>query len=394
MSRNRALQFINAAHFFDHFFLLIFPTAALAIAPEWGRTYADVLLLGTPLYVMFALGTLPAGWLGDRMDRMKLMALFFLGCGASSLLIAGSTGEFFLSAGLGLLGLFAAIYHPVGLALITDIGKRTGRALAVNGVFGNLGLAGAALMTGMLADHFGWRSAFAVPGLISLAIGLAMIAMHRRADKGPATQRTPIRPDPIGVDIQTQYLVFGVICVSALFGGLVFNAVTISLPKFLDERMVAAAGDLSWIGASTGLVFAVAAFAQLPVGELLDRFGAKPVLCTLLAAQTGLLAVLPGTEDWAALIVALLLVTMIFGAIPISSWLLGHYIRSGLRSRLLSVEYVLSLGMASAVVPLIAFMHGRGLGFDVQLPLLAVSAGVVLTAALFLPGRQPQLASR
>ena len=131
MSRNESLQFINIAHFFDHFFLLIFPTAALALAPAWDMSYAEVLLLGTPLYVMFALGTLPAGWLGDRVDRMLLIAVFFIGCGAASLLIALATGPGLLMFGLGILGVFTAMYHPVGLAHVTDIGKRTGRALEI-----------------------------------------------------------------------------------------------------------------------------------------------------------------------------------------------------------------------------------------------------------------------
>jgi MFS family permease len=393
MSRNAALQFINAAHFFDHFFLLIFPTAALAIAPAWGMTYADTLVLGTPLYVMFALGTLPAGWLGDRIDRMKLMMVFFLGCGASSLLIALSSGSTLLMIGLGLLGLFAAIYHPVGLALVTDIGKRTGRALAINGVFGNMGLAGAALITGILADQAGWRSAFAVPGIISIAIGGVLFLSHRNTRRNAGSAESSTRKVPVAVDTRTQYIVFGVVCVAALFGGFIFNAITISLPKFLDERLVGATGDLSWVGASAALVFAVAAFAQLPVGELLDRFGAKPILCSLLAAQGVLLVVLSQATGWAALVIALLLVTSLFAAIPITSWLLGHYVRSGLRSRVMSVEYVLSLGMASAVVPLIALMHRTGRGFDFQFLLLAASASIVFLAALFLPGRRTQTAT-
>ena len=57
-------------------------------ASVWDMHYADVLLLGSPMYLMFALGTLPAGWLGDRMNRLTLIAVFFLGCGLSSLWIA------------------------------------------------------------------------------------------------------------------------------------------------------------------------------------------------------------------------------------------------------------------------------------------------------------------
>jgi len=385
MSRRETLQFINLAHFFDHFFLLIFPTAALAIAPAWHMTYAQTLVLATPLYVMFALGTLPVGWLGDRVDRMKLIILFFFGCGASSLLISVSTGPLSLMIGLGSLGLFTSLYHPVGLAHITDIGKRTGRALAVNGVFGNLGLAGAALITGLLAKNIGWKSAFWLPGIVSITIGAILYWRYRGKDKVILTHTFATRDNQVINDRHTQFVVFGVICVAALFGGIVFNAITISMPKFFDERLVQAAGDLTWIGASAGAVFAIAAFAQLPVGELLDRFGARPILIFLLTGQILLLLCLTQATGWMALILALFLVIMMFAEIPITSWLLGHYVKSELRSRAVSVEYILSLGMGSATVPLISMMHGAGFGFQYQFTALAASASIVLVAAFFLP---------
>ncbi|MBT4711379.1 MAG: MFS transporter [Alphaproteobacteria bacterium] len=385
MSRFETLRFINAAHFFDHFFLLIFPTAALAIARDWEISYGEALALGTPIFVMFGLGTLPAGWLGDRMDRLNLLALFFFGCGVSSLVIALSPGAISMMAGLGFLGFFASLYHPVGLALVTGLGGRTGRALAVNGVAGNLGLAGAAVLTGILATYGGWQSAFAVPGAVSIVIGGALFLRNRHHRTRSSQHVAPQHNDVAAGSLRTQITVFGVICVAALFGGLVYNVITISLPKFFDERLIGIGGDLAWIGASTGLVFAIAAFAQLPVGELLDRYGPKSLLMGLVAAQVILLVALATATGWAALVIALVLVTMVFAQIPITSWLLGHYVRSSMRARAASVEYVLSLGMGAAVVPLIAGLHGAGLGFDFQYFGIAISAAVVLAAALVLP---------
>jgi MFS family permease len=389
MSRNESLQFINLAHFFDHFFLLIFPTAALAIAPAWDMSYAQTLILGTPLYVMFALGTLPSGWLGDRIDRMKLIILFFVGCGASCLLIALSSGPSTLMTGLGFLGLFTSLYHPVGLALVTDISKRTGRALAINGVFGNMGLAFAALTTGILAKYAGWQSAFALPGVLSVMLGGIVYWRRQVVARTSNTQAVNPSETLTTSNRQTQFVVFGVICIAALFGGIVFNTITISLPKFFDERLAGAAGDLTWIGASTGLVFALAAFAQLPVGELLDRFGARPILLFLLTGQVLLLVGLSQATGWIAFVLALVLVTLMFAEIPITSWLLARYIKSGLRSRAVSVEYILSLGMGSIAVPMISIMHGAGYGFQFQLIALAFSASVVLLATFFLPHERP-----
>ncbi|WP_299413710.1 MFS transporter [uncultured Sulfitobacter sp.] len=385
MSRNEALQFINVAHFFDHFFLLIFPTAALAIAPAWGMSFADVLLFGTPLYAMFALGTLPAGWLGDRVDRLTLIAVFFLGCGASSIWISLASGPVSMTVGLALLGLFAAIYHPVGLAHITQIGLRTGRALAINGVFGNMGLAGAAVSTGVLAQNFGWQSAFALPGGISVAIGCILVLRNR---EGPTTEVLAAGDEGLPTQARsrrTQWTVFLVICIAALFGGMVFNMVTLSLPKFLNERLGSEGLDLAWIGASAGLVFAIAAFAQLPVGELLDRIGARPVFLCLLATESFLLFTLTLVTGWAAFTLALLVVTVIFAGIPMTTWMVGQYLDAGVRSRAVSVEYVLSLGVGSAAVPLIAFLQRAELGFDLQFAGLAVLSAIMFAAGLFLP---------
>lgn len=385
MSRNETLNFLNIAHFFDHFFILIFPTAAIAIAHDWNMTYGAALAMGTPVYVFFALGTLPAGWLGDRFDRITLLAVFFIGCGASGLFIVMTSGPTALMAGLGSLGLFAALYHPVGLALVTDMATRSGRALAVNGVYGNMGLAGAAVATGFLADQAGWRMAFLLPAVISTVLGCVLLV--RRAQKGKPAPRAADNAthDTLVFNRRNQIAVFVIICVSALFGGIVFNGLTISLPKFFGERLHHLADDLTGIGAYTGIVFAVAAFAQLPVGELLDRFGARVVLLTLLTAQIALLAALSFLDGWIVLPLTLTLVVLVFAEIPITTWLLGQYLPRTIRARAVSVEYTLSLGVGAAIVPMIALMHGRGFGFDIQFAGLACAALIVLTAAFFLP---------
>ena len=388
MSRNESLSFLHAAHFFDHFFILIFPTAAIALARDWNMTYAATLSLGTPVYALFALGTLPAGWLGDRYDRMSLIILFFVGCGFSSIAIAFSSGPLSLMVGLGVLGLFAALYHPIGLALVTNIASRSGRALAVNGIFGNMGLAGAAITTGLLAEIAGWRSAFVIPGLFSVALGLLLGWRHLQTRNRQQETFQVSRLSHHDTSRRSQWLIFTIVCVSALFGGFVFNAITISLSKFFDERLVGLEGDLTWVGAYAGLVFGLAAFAQLPVGELLDRFGARIIMLCLLSSQTVLLVALAFLEGWMVFPVSLALVTLIFAEIPITTWLLGRYIHPALRSRAVSIEYTLALGVGALIVPILASMHGAGLGFDVQFLGLSVSAAIVFVAAFFLPENQ------
>ena len=385
MTRKSALLYLHAAHFLDHFFLLIFPTAVIAIERDWELTYGDALMLATPMYVAFALATLPAGWLGDHLRKKWLISAFFFGCGGASILIGIASDSNGLMVGLALVGLFAAIYHPVGLAMVTELAERRGRALAVNGVFGNMGLAGAALVTGFLAEHLGWRSAFVIPGLVSIMIGCLYVFQHSRKDIDLVATNLNRNEENPTTARATQIRVFAIVLVAALFGGMIFNTVTVSLPKLFDERLLESGVNLTEVGGYAALVFAVAAFAQLPVGDLLDRYGARSILIGLVAAEIGALILIANAQGIIVVPLAVVLVLVLFAGIPITSWLLGHYVDARWRARAFSVEYVLSLGMSAVVVPLIAFGHRIGYGFDVQYLILAASSGIVLVAAWFLP---------
>ena len=385
MTARHQFAYLSAAHFACHYFLLIFPTAVIAIGRSWGLNYGEALVLGTPLYVFFALGTLPAGWLGDRWNSERLISLFFVGSGAASLFIGFARDDLWLMVGLGALGLFAAIYHPVGLSMVTRLTNRPGRALAVNGVFGNLGLAGAALSTGLLADAFGWRSTFLVPGVIAISIGAVHFPLQRRAPSATAAPPGVSKSLDIVLPWSVQLRVVGVVLFAALFSGIVFNGVTISLPKLFDERLGAIAPSLSSVSGYTTLVFAVAAFAQLPIGVLLDHLGGRSVMLALFMLVAGALAGTSQASGWLVIPSALATVTLMFASIPITGWLLGRYVAPSWRSRAFACEYLLALGVGSLIVPMMAVLHQAGYGFDRQYLLFMLSAGLVVVGALVLP---------
>ncbi len=384
------MRFLNFGHFLDHYVLLIFPTAVLAIERDWQMSYSQALSLSTPMFVAFSLATLPAGWLGDRWSRVHMMSLFYLGCGGCCLAAGLAPGPIALSAALAGLGLFAAIYHPVGIAMVTEAATRRGQALAVNGVWGNMGLAVAALSTGFLAERFGWRMSFLVPGGIALALGGLHVALAKSGSKAPGTsdheQAAGALGEP-GRHVLVRVLAF--VAAAALFGGVIFNAVSLSLPKLLSERLAAQTSSLSEIGSYAALIFAVAGLAQLPVGWFLDRYSVRPLLFVLFVGQAVLLYVTAWATGYAIVPVAMVLVLSMFAWIPVSSWLVGSYVPANWRSRVFSVEYTLSLGTTALVVPALSWMHGIGYGFQDQFVLLAVFAAIVLVAAIVLPKSRP-----
>src|SRR2546430_6934149 len=117
---------LNAGHALDHLFLLIFATAVGAIAADLKMIWQDLMPYTAGAFVMFGLGSLPAGRLGGLWGRRAMMIVFFLGMGASGLLVASTTGARSLAAALTLMGVFASIYHPVGIPMLVQGSQNPG----------------------------------------------------------------------------------------------------------------------------------------------------------------------------------------------------------------------------------------------------------------------------
>src|SRR5262252_8291175 len=189
-TRVLSISFINFAHAIDHYVMLILATVVIELTTVYGWSYAELIALGTPSFIAFGVFSLPAGWLGDRWSRRNMMALFYLGCGVSLAGAALAPSPAVLGVALAALGTFAAIYHPVGTAMLIEQAASRGRSMAFNGVCGNLGVAFAAGITATLAVAVGWRAAFLVPGaicLVTAAAYLLLVPDERRKAAGRAT---------------------------------------------------------------------------------------------------------------------------------------------------------------------------------------------------------------
>ncbi|TXM88883.1 MFS transporter, partial [Methylobacterium sp. WL122] len=157
---SRTLRFVNVAHALDHFVLLIYPTAVIAIASQTGLGYGELIGLATGAFVAFGLCSLPMGSLADRFGRRNMLAVFFFAYGLSCLGVASATSTTAFAVWLCVLGLASAIYHPVGSSMLVTHARRLGRDLGINGVWGNFGAASASGATALLATTLGWQAAF------------------------------------------------------------------------------------------------------------------------------------------------------------------------------------------------------------------------------------------
>ena len=389
MDRPRLLNsFINLGHTADHLLMLIFPTVVLAMAPAFGWSYEDMLKLSLGGFVAFGAFSLPAGWLGDRWSRRGMMIVFFLGTGAAAILAGCAQTPWQLAVALTLVGAFAAIYHPVGIAMLVKDEARVGRALGINGIWGNLGVAFAALSAGALAELAGWRAAFILPGLAVMAIGVAfaMVVPAVPAGSGGRTQRREV------LDNAALVRVFVVLLVATICGGIIFNATTIAMPKVFDEQLRALTQSTLGVGALVCMVYTIAAFSQYCVGRLIDKVPVRTVFVPVALMQVPLLYLAAHLQNWAMLAVAVAMMFFIFGQIPINDAMVARYTDEHWRARVYAVRYVVSFGASTLAVPLIARLHGESGNFATVFVVLSGLAVVITLAALLVPQRRGAVA--
>lgn len=325
-----------------------------------------------------------------------MMAVFFVGIGASSILASLAETPLQMGAALLIMGIFASIYHPVGLALVIEGREKTGLPIAINGIYGNLGVGAAALLTGILIDTASWRTAFLWPGIVSILIGFAYLRLvgipnstnHLRKKEAAPTKTPALMSLFAGPNGSLMIRIIAIVFISTAMGGMIYQSTTFALPKIFDERLGGLALSASLVGWYTFLVFAVAGIAQLVVGFLVDRFPLRTIFTIVAGLQVVFLLAMPGLENWSAILVALAFMLAVFGQIPINDVLVSRIAHADWRSRIFAIRYIVTFSALGLAVPMISWVYGNW-GFDTLFAILAGAAAIIFLTVVWLPRRIP-----
>ena len=375
--RRLAIGFLNAAHGLDHFVILIYPTVVIELSVAYGRSYADLIALSTASFIAFGFFSLPAGWLADRWSRRNMMVAFYLGCGLSLIGAAFAPTLATLAVALFVLGVFAAIYHPVGTAMVLEAATQRGRTLAFNGVCGNVGVALAAGVTAALTAALSWRGAFLVPGLVCIATGAAYLRFVPQEARHKAARNAS--PE-VALSATAAAVIFALFVVVALCAGLVFNTLSVALPKIVDERVESGISLLA-VGGLTSMVFLCGAVAQLAVGRLVELI--RPHILFAVCAILQFCGVVWVSYASGVTILFALAFTMaaIYAQITVNDLVIARYTADAWRGRVYAVRYFLTFMISGVAVSMIALLYGRG-GFGLVLGVTAFVAFGFLLAVL------------
>lgn len=376
----RVIGFVNAAHFVDHYSMLIFAAAIISLGPALRMSYAELLPFATPGFVAFGAGSLLTGWLGDRWSRRHMMVIFFLGIGSAMIAVGLVKTPLQLGAALLAIGIFASIYHPVGTAMIVSYADKLGREIGLNGVWGNLGVASSALATGVIAQYLGWRFAFIIPGFATIVLGaaFAMTVVHEeRTGTRQAAAQARVRKQ----DMWRVILALAIVVVAI---STTFNAVTVALPKLFAERLAGLTKSPALLGLIAACVYVFGALTQYSIGRLLDTHSLKTVALPLSFMLAPLLYLAATLSSFPLIVVSIGIVMGAFGQVTVNDAMIGKYTTEEWRSRAYAVRYFVGFTAAGASVGLVAWLYQQG-GFTTMLHAFAGLCLLPIAAAIVLP---------
>ncbi len=387
----RQIVFINTAHTITHYSLVILPTAVLAMAipgGPFGSSYGPILALATGMFVFYGLMSLPQGWLAHRVGHKILMTAFFLGVAAGLIGAGLAHSPTTLAIALAFAGGFAAIYHPIGTTMLVEAaGDKPGKSIGVNGVFGNLGVALAPVITAFLANAVSWRAAFIAPGVFCAVVGILWMCTPLVPAHVHAVNRRPFPQIPRHL-VRRAVLVLMLI---AMTSGLVFNAFTLLLPKLLQERLAGNASLLPLIGVAAFAVTLCGALTQFSIGRMIDRNTLKRVFLPVSIVLAPAMLALSFAQGWLVLPLAAAVAASVFGQVTVNDTMTARYISPTLRARIYSVRFFVGFLGSAAAAPLVSTLYERTGSVTAATTVLAGFAVMTLACALFFPNRKEEL---
>ena len=374
--------YLNISHFLDHFIMLIFAKSAYDAGRHFGMTYDEIIIFGVGGFILFGAVAPLSASLADKFSRSLLLVIYHFGIGGAAILAGLTQSVWQLAIAISTIGLFASIYHPVGIAMLIKSNNKIGFRLGINGVFGNMGVAAAPLIAGLLLTVGDWRLCFIVPGIFCFIYGYAFIAALEEEKKEQSQKTKKIQNTNFSPNWK---LALTAVFLSTASGGFVFSAMTFVVPRYFEVSMISLTSSVAITGLLASLVYACASFTQIAVGWIIDRIEPKWVLFSIGVGQIFFIFLTSQFTDFALFFAMLIAMSFVFGQIPITDTILSRYVSDKWRAKALSFKFMLNLVVGATVLPVCGLLLQAGMLMSTLFIILSCIAILVVLSGIILP---------
>jgi len=367
--------------------MLVFPAVLLPLSAQFGMNMVETLALSFWMYLLFGVTALPWGLLADKIGPRPLLALFHLGAALCGVLAAINISDPLLfSLSLAGIGLFSGIYHPVGLGWIAKEVENTSRGMAINGMFGNLGLASAPLLAGTVNYFWGATAVYFVLAIVNVS-GLGLLYLVKNGKHTFVSNKKK-------EDTKSTLAPFLVLLVCMMLGGIVYRAVSVTMPAYFElqnQNLYAAFMNLAGESGSpnvfatiiTSTIYLVGMAGQYfggKVGEKID-LGKGYLIFHLITIPAAIAMAM--TSNIPLVVFAMVHSFFLLGMQPIENTLVARLSPPNLHSTAYGLKFILTFGVGALSVSMVAGVK-EVFGFSAVYLALAGVSGILVCAIILL----------
>ncbi|HUX11977.1 MAG TPA: MFS transporter [Spirochaetia bacterium] len=397
----KILFFASSAHFLTHFFMLVFPALVIPISQEMGVAAAVALRIGFWMYLLYGVLAIGWGFISDHWGHRWSMASGMIVAGLGLALAGLSRSLPMLTAGFAVVGIGCSAYHPSGTAIVSQGVRQRGKALGINGIWGNAGIASVPFVVGVLSYTLGWRFSLVILGAIGSAIGIVSMVIPFSVERGTDKAASTVEDGKPSGRYSTTVL-FAVLCVGLVFGGFMYRGFTLVLPTFLEARLSHLTGGLRDLisGIVPGgkgfsvqtltadiiasAVYVIGMIGQVAGGRIADRYSLKWSYFLFFVMALPFIVLTTIIPNTALVLTAGAYVFFALGMQPIENSLIAILTPARWRSVSYGIKFTLNFGAGSFAVWL---MSAAGSRYGIPESLWVVTGFlllVILNSGLFL----------
>ena len=377
----KILGLTTSSHSLVHMYEGVLPPLIPLLVGEFSTDYFHLGIVVTIFSYAFGLGSLPAGYLSDRVGPRRLITLYLFGAGFLSVCILPVGSLWTYGILMGLIGLFCSPFHPASNTLISHGIREKGKAFGINGIAGSLGIAIVPALSAWIGSAIVWKAPHVLFGLLGIGIGFFSMTIPR----------WPVKKGSIGVGRESEaglskisYFNLIVFFTSAAALGLTYKGIMTFLPTYMGQNVhfsffkldtVAIGGTIATIALLSG------AAGQYVAGRLVDRY--KPEKLYLGAVVLGTIFVFLMAKGLNIFLVisAIFYSFFYFSTQPIQNYLLTQYLPEHRQGIGFGIHFFFTFGVGSTAAAVCGYLADH---FGLQSVFYAMGLCFILSSCLAL----------
>jgi len=373
----RIITLTTNSHFLVHLFEGVLPPLIPLLIMEFSTDYFRLGLVVTIFSYAFGIGSLPSGYLADKVGPRRLISLFLFGAGILALLVGPAATLFQYTVLMGGMGLFCSTYHPASNTLISLAVLEKGKAFGIHGIAGSLGVACVPLVSAWTGSAFGWRAPHMIYGAMAVFAGIYSLSLPRYP---AAIQTSTVKIQHTEkFDISYLNLVFYFLSATSL--GLTYKGIMTFLPAYMGENVhVAGMGfDKVALGGTVATIALLSgALGQYAAGRAVDRIQAEKLYFTAILFGAVFVLIMAGASNALLVISAVFYAFFYFSVQPVQNYILSNYLPRHRHGLGYGLHFSLTFGVGSTAAAISGYIADH---FGLQAVFYTMAGCFALAAA-------------